>query len=171
MDGGAGLRRGWPSGRARRLWRLSLLVTCLVAIAIVARRTGETWDFVRAAGAGNDGRVAWWLNQGMNASARSLEGSNALMMAAYAGHLCAVRLLLVRGASPDDGVCQAAMTNRPEITLLLARFGADLGKDCGAGETPLHLAEWHRFPARTLAILWALAGGGLAGCNAPGKPE
>ncbi|MBF6437640.1 ankyrin repeat domain-containing protein [Nocardia cyriacigeorgica] len=98
--------------------------------------------------------IAYLLAQGIEAEPM------ALSMAAYKGHVEAVRLLLEHGLNPDlptewPPLCAAAYRGSPECVQALLRAGARLDARMGpqagdlAGKTPRELAEVHRADGTT----------------------
>lgn len=98
--------------------------------------------------------IAYLLAQGIEAEPM------ALSMAAYKGHVEAVRLLLGHGLNPDlptewPPLCAAAYCGSPECVQALLRAGARvdarMGPQAGdlAGKTPGELAEVHRADGTT----------------------
>lgn len=98
-------------------------------------------QFLRAASAGNVGRVRQLLAAGVNVNATHGKGANALVLAAAKGHTRVVRLLLERGADPSaktrtgsyagerlplQALAVAAAHGHLDIVRLLLRAGAEV---------------------------------------------
>ncbi|SDG71774.1 ankyrin repeat domain-containing protein [Klenkia brasiliensis] len=102
-------------------------------------------------GAEPDGAAAAYLGDSARLAARLDSGASAvrddadvslLGWAALGGSVDAVRLLLDRGADPDDGALRmAAGAAHPEVVALLLDAGATVGRrDADTGRTALHAA-------------------------------
>ena len=92
------------------------------------------------------------LSRGIDPNARDRNGQTGLMLAAHAGHLAAVQLLIDHGAALNEtakfglsAVMLAVIAGHKEIAQALARAGADLtllgtGAPGFAGKTVADLA-------------------------------
>lgn len=108
-------------------------------------------DPLLARGAQPDGATAAYLGDTERLAARLDSGESAvhddaetslLGFAALGGSVAAARLLLDRGADPDDGsLLAAAWAGSPEIVVLLLEAGAQVDRrDPDTGRTALHAA-------------------------------
>ncbi len=122
-------------------------------------------------GAEPDGATAAYLGDSARLAARLDSGESAvhddadvslLAWAALGGSVDAVRLLLDRGARPDDGALRmAAGAAHPEVVDLLLAAGASVGgRDPESGRTALHAAVGAPPGEARLAVVRALLAAG-----------
>ncbi len=86
------------------------------------------WGFISAAGQGNIGKVRAGLDSGIDPNKALWQGATALLFATNSrkpGHEEIIRLLLDRGADPNDGIYHAAAGQPPDIVRLLLDKGAN----------------------------------------------
>ena len=88
----------------------------------------RNWGFVSAAGQGNIGKVRAELDSGIDPNKATWQGATALRFAILSRkpeHEEIIRLLLDRGADPNDGIYFAAARQPPYIVGLLLDRGAN----------------------------------------------
>ena len=129
----------------------------------VLRRTGLDLDLFEAAALGDTGRLDALLQEEPEASREwSADGFTALHLAAFFGHVDAVRLLLDRGAAPATAShnpmrvhplhSAAAGRNGALVELLLER-GCEVNARQAGGYTALHAAATHGDDGMVQALL------------------
>ena len=108
----------------------------------------RNYEFVMAANAGNINKVRAGLDSGIDPNITCIKGLKALpcaINARYPASGAIVRLLLDRGADPNDGLFMAVSTGQPEIVQLLIAKGANVNpKDfswCGFNSLLLVAAQ------------------------------
>ncbi len=106
----------------------------------------RNWPFVIAAKDGNISKVRAGLDSGIDPNQAKWEGVTALRFAMIshrreAGDI--VRLLLDRGADPNDGLYLAVVSRQPDMVKLLIARGADVNPKvcCGEGSLLLVAAQ------------------------------
>lgn len=108
-------------------------------------------DFVRSAfavvRAGDARRLGEMLDAGLPVGVRNERGDSLLMLASYHGHLDATRLLLERGADPEQPndagqtpLAGAAFKGNEAIATVLLDAGANVDGTGPDGRTPLMFA-------------------------------
>ncbi|KAL7054532.1 hypothetical protein AAHC03_025990 [Spirometra sp. Aus1] len=104
-------------------------------------------SFLRAARAGNIGKITEYLNSNVDLNAVNSNGLNALHLASKEGHLAVVRLLLDHNAVIDAKTKKgntslhiASLAGRADIVRLLVERGADVNARSQNGFTPLYMA-------------------------------
>jgi len=99
------------------------------------------------AGAGDSTHLAWMLDAGLPVNLRNERGDTLLMLASYHGQLDTVRLLLTRGANPEQANDQGqtplagvAFKGNVAMAELLLQHGARVDGAGADGRTPLMFA-------------------------------
>ncbi len=104
------------------------VVSALLGVCGLAVQKHSRWHqrthFVNAAGLGDIATVRQCLDDGVNVNTIGWQGTKAIQWASYNGHEEVVRLLLSRGARPQDGLKQAEMMHHESIVRLLLAHGA-----------------------------------------------
>ena len=86
------------------------------------------WGFVGAAGRGDISKVGAELDSGIDPNRARMLGATALMIATNSRRpesQAMIRLLIARGADPNDGIYHAAAGQPPDIVRLLLDRGAN----------------------------------------------
>ncbi|KAI7810813.1 putative ankyrin-1-like [Triplophysa rosa] len=111
------------------------------------RQSDSNTSFLRAARAGNVGKVLEFLKGGQDISTCNQNGLNALHLAAKEGHVELVEELLDRGAVVDSSTKKgntalhiACLAGQKEVAKLLVKRTADLNAQSQNGFTPLYMA-------------------------------
>ncbi len=105
-----------------------LILAPLILLGLWLWDVQRSWAFVQAAGSGNVRAVRAGLDSGIDPNRAKMQGATAMMFAASCrrpGQEEIVRLLLDRGADPNDGMYQAAGSGKVDVMRLLLDRGAD----------------------------------------------
>ncbi|XP_033609017.1 ankyrin-3 isoform X5 [Cryptotermes secundus] len=120
-------------------------------VETLPRGTGKQTDpntaFLRAARAGQQEKVAEYLDSGVDINTANANGLNALHLAAKDGHLEIVADLLKRGATVDAATKKgntalhiASLAGQEDVVKLLVKHGASVNMQSQNGFTPLYMA-------------------------------
>ena len=105
-----------------------LILAPLILLGLWLWNIQRSWSFVQAAGRGNVREVRAGLDSGIDPNRATMKGATAMMFAANCrrpGQEEVVRLLLARGADPNDGMSSAAASGKVDVVRLLLDRGAD----------------------------------------------
>jgi len=128
---------------AKQRMSAGILMTLLLAVASPAAVAGE-FPLVEAARNQEPQKVSALLRQHADATARSDDGSTALLWAAHWGDVKTADLLLGAGADPNAAndfhmtpLSQACVNGNAALVELLLKAGANPNTPIATGETPL----------------------------------